>query len=939
MKTIVCLLFAFVTTFFAISAETKEWQQNTPLVIAMSNDTYPFQFVDENNQPSGLLVDIWLEWAKQTNTQVVFKPSDWVQSLANLENGIADVHIGMAKNSTRELNYDFMPELFSFHSFLYVNYQLPQLDNLSDVLPYKVGVVKGAAQINILKAQEPKLAFSYFDNRTDLMQAVINEEVLVFVGLEGFLRESQINHKVSIQYPKENRKSIAQFAFSPAVAKGNQNLAQQVTQGFAAITTDIMQGHIHQWLGEQRYQNEIVISMQSGVGPYADLGADDLPHGLLVDIWKLWSEKTGLPVRFLPANMQQSLDNVQRGVADVHLGYPESATMKSGLNRTHPIYQVKSRLFSYKARLHSLTELKGSVVGVAPTSPYLNELADALPDSQLRYYPSVDAMIDAAIKGDISAFVAAGAWTQHYLLLNQSWDLFFQFPDLEFNTDLYVLNRNRDVGFAERVASGFKKLSLAELTKIEQKWMLNPNDRIYGLKTGNLILSSEQKSVIEALGPIKVGYLRDWRPMEFVEEGKYAGINSDVIKIIANALGLTIQTIVFDDWQSLLDGLVSGKVDMVGSVAKTPEREYQLGFSDAYWPAPWGLVTPHSYLNVFDLEELSGQRVAVVEGYHIVGQLLKEFPQLKLVLVSDSQAGLKAVDQGNADVFIDKVVNLSSGLRGGKYSSLKMSILVDFAEQRSHIGVHSSKKALLPFINMVLAGIDNVTQRQIHQKWVSQTIEIGRNEYEKQLKFGLMIFAILVLGVITALLANRHLRCEIARRIEAESKMAHFAKHDCLTQLPNRSLIDDRLEQAILSHTRDTGQFAVVFVDLDGFKSINDEYGHHAGDLLLTHVSEQLRKSVRQSDTVGRIGGDEFVIILNNIRQYQSVVDVAENILNNLTQPFIIQGHTVTTSASIGIAFFPQDGDTVDTLLRSADKQMYRAKNAGGGTYRCVPLC
>ncbi|MCK8047116.1 transporter substrate-binding domain-containing protein [Shewanella sp. 1CM18E] len=934
MKTITCLLLAFLVLLVSFPAISSAVEAKPPIIIAMSNDTYPFQFVDENNQPSGLLVDIWLEWSKQTNTQVIFKPTNWVDSTTNLDNRVADVHMGMAKTSAREDLYQFGPKILNFQSFLYINYQLPKPQNLADLLPYKIGVVRGAAQIALLQKQEPRLTFSFYENRTELLKAVINGEVFVFVSLEGFLRESQINNTISVQFPKDNRKSIAKMSFYPALLKSNEELLKQISAGFEAIPENVIDSYVKQWLGDKRYQNDIVIAMQSGVGPYVDIGADDLPHGLLVDIWKLWSEKTGLPIRFVAGNMKQSVDYVKRGIADVHLGYPESASIQTGLNRAHTIYQVTSRLFSYQQPLMSLDELKGKVVGVAPTSPYLTDLIDTLPDSEIRYYSSVSKMIEMAKKGEISAFVAAGAWTQHHLLLNQNWDLFHQFGGLEFKTDLYVLNRNKDVGFSARVAAGFQQISLAELAAIERKWMLNPDDRIYREQGGMVELTAQQQAIINNIGPIKVGYLRDWRPMEFELDGEYSGINSDIVNIVAKELDLKVTTQAFDEWQTLLDALISGSVDMVASVAQTAERQGQIGFSAPYWPSPWGLVTQYSNINVFGLDELSGQRVAVVEGYHIVRQLMQQYPDLKLVLVPHSQAGLQVVSEGKADVFIDKVVNLSNGLRNGDYSSLKMSMLVDFAEQRSHIGVHLSKKALLPLMNKVLASIDPETQKNIHQKWVAQTIEFGRDEYHKQLQFGLVIFVVLMLVVIVALFAIRHLRKEVDRRITAESKMAHFAKHDSLTQLPNRSLIEDRLEQAILLHTRTTAQFAVIFIDLDGFKLINDQFGHHAGDDFLVHVSGVLKHGIRRSDTIGRLGGDEFVVILNDIKDIKSVYEVAETLLASLALPFTLQDSEVSASASIGIAVFPKDGNSIDGLLKTADKQMYRAKHSGGRAYR-----
>src|ERR1035437_707717 len=179
---------------------------------------------------------------------------------------------------------------------------------------------------------------------------------------------------------------------------------------------------------------------------------------------------------------------------------------------------------------------------------------------------------------------------------------------------------------------------------------------------------------------------------------------------------------------------------------------------------------------------------------------------------------------------------------------------------------------------------------------------------------------------------------EINEIRQTEVALQHLATHDTLTDLPNRFLMVDRLDQLLARAKRSDTAFAVLFMDIDRFKEVNDTYGHEFGDLLLCAVAQRLTKSVRQSDTVARIGGDEFVIILETVHQIGEADAVANNVRRALARPINIQEHPLTVTVSIGISFYPENGESVDTLLRAADYAMYLAKKEGGNRYlTCLP--
>ncbi|MGD0409062.1 MAG: GGDEF domain-containing protein [Candidatus Limnocylindrales bacterium] len=171
---------------------------------------------------------------------------------------------------------------------------------------------------------------------------------------------------------------------------------------------------------------------------------------------------------------------------------------------------------------------------------------------------------------------------------------------------------------------------------------------------------------------------------------------------------------------------------------------------------------------------------------------------------------------------------------------------------------------------------------------------------------------------------------EISETRETELALQHLATHDALTDLPNRFLMADRLSQLLARAKRSSTAFAVLFMDIDRFKDVNDSRGHEFGDLLLRAVAKRLTSTVRQSDTVARIGGDEFVIILENLHKIAEADEVALKVQRALARPFTLERQRLKVTASIGISFYPENGEDTDTLLRAADYAMYLAKRRGG---------
>jgi diguanylate cyclase (GGDEF)-like protein/PAS domain S-box-containing protein len=175
---------------------------------------------------------------------------------------------------------------------------------------------------------------------------------------------------------------------------------------------------------------------------------------------------------------------------------------------------------------------------------------------------------------------------------------------------------------------------------------------------------------------------------------------------------------------------------------------------------------------------------------------------------------------------------------------------------------------------------------------------------------------------------------DISERKASERRLERMANYDALTELPNRSFFFDRLNQLLLQSKRDQSMFALLFIDLDRFKEANDRLGHYFGDLLLKEVAQRLTSCVRESDTVARMGGDEFVVILSKIKDKADVATMAQRLGEAIGRPFNLQDRECTLGASIGISLFPDDGETKELQLVKADTAMYRSKKLGRNNYQ-----
>jgi len=332
--------------------------------------------------------------------------------------------------------------------------------------------------------------------------------------------------------------------------------------------------------------------------------------------------------------------------------------------------------------------------------------------------------------------------------------------------------------------------------------------------------------------------------------------------------------------------------------------------------------------------------VLIVDDSKVIRSAIREILELGNIQVTEASNGKDALElvYNNVPdlVLLDVVMPGMDGISVLKtlrksYSKLQLPIILvtslgSSSEIVQALDFGANDYATKPIdFDVLWARVSN----QLMQKQTAEYLRLAQNNLEKQIKQ----------RTVELNTSNQQLKKEIEVRLLAEGQLQKQANYDELTGLPNRSLATDRLYQTILKSKRHNLQPCLAFLDLDNFKYINDTFGHAAGDELLREASRRLTECARESDTVARLGGDEFLLILEDDRTDKTqqretgIRHIGERIIESFSKPFVIEGHELNVTASLGFAIYPKDGDDSNTLMRHADVAMYRSKNEGKNTF------
>jgi diguanylate cyclase (GGDEF)-like protein len=920
---------------FKVQAENEQYNApNRPLTIAINKTTYPYMFMNDEGQADGLMPDLWRLWARRQGVEIEFMTSDWLTTLASVKSGEVDIHGGMTKTIERSELFSITSSFFSHDFYFYTHRDFTNLTDVSHLSPYIVGSVRGSSHAAVITKKYPNIKLRLYDNRHALYQAALDNEVMVYTGLEKpskfFERYSELNNL----YPPYKRILFHQGEYVAATSLKTPLLKDYIVEGFAKISSDEKSSIEKKWLGRDKESEKLLLSFYTQAPPYMAVSPTGQPQGLFIDLWKLWAKESGIDIEFIAQSPSQRLTMLKEDDVDIHIGYSASA-LDNHLQLASQIYEVDVSIFvSTKLKnIYSMADLKNKKIGVLSYSTHEKKLLEKFPHLNFITFKTADKMLNEAELGNIDAMVSAQEFLNARLIQSNLQSSFYQLDSFNFYAPVFSLVHKGNDELTALIKEGFNNIPIDQLIKLEHNWLIHKDDGYFVRSVKKITLSEQEKLWLSEHSEINVGIVKQWSPLEFIDEqGLVKGINPDVMKLISNRSNLTFKYTLFDNWNELYQGLIEQKVDMIASISVTEERKKQVIFTQAYWDMPWVILHKSQLGSQLNLASFSGKTLAIIKGYYLSSVIRKLYPQVSLKLVDNHEDGLLAMQRGSVEGFISNIATASELIKRESLSILNISVIEELKRDMSHFAIRPDWPVLQSILNKALITFSESEKQQIYDEWFGVNIETGLDK-NVVMRVSAQVGVILLIVIITIVMWNRRLYREIETRKRLEKKMKHMATHDELTGLANRILLKDRINTAINFHERQQLQIAVLFIDLDGFKTINDTHGHDVGDELLIKVAEKLKSCVRQSDTVVRFGGDEFVLLLTGLHNRSEAAYIAEKVIKLMQQPFDLSAECVNIGCSIGISMYPDDGENDTELLKIADTLMYRVKVNGKNHY------
>ncbi len=928
-----CLVLLILWCGLFATPDIQADEPSKPLRIAISNDSFPYMYLDSQNQAGGLVVDWWRALAAVDGRSIEFVAVDWTDIYQTVADGKADVIGGLAVTPERAASYLLGKPVAEVHSNVFIHRDLNYVNNLPALLPHVVGVVRNSGHLATIRQKQPDLVLQQFDHTSAMFDAALEGRIKAFIGLDRLTPRYSRIQQLSELYPLFKKIPLEKMQLTYAVPKTAMVLAQEIEVLAAKLPATLPDKLQRRWLSGISSDDTIVIAMSVGNQPLMSVASNGQPQGLLVDLWRLWSETTGIPIAIVPDTTASGLTSLSQGRVDVHMGYPYMQDSRAGVQSVYPIYNLSSSFYYLKnQQLSNLSEVQ-SPIGIFASAAYQKVLRQDYPTLKFVAFDKLEDMQQALERREIAGFFGADLIMQQRLMLQQT-DMYQMLDFPKYQTSLQVLAREGNNELANKIRFGFNALTQDQLEAIEKRWVSSPELAYFARFRQQVPLTPEEQQWLAEHRLLKVGVMADWAPMEFVDQsGRFRGVTDDILQKLNQRLGTSFTAVPYQHWVDLEADFAAGKLDLVANMSDLPERRKFAAFSHNFWPFQWTLISHNAVMEITALSQLKGKKIAVLQDYQIVKYFQANHPDIQLRFSKDLTHGLAMLQSGEVDFVVDTVISSGRALRQAENSNLRMHLPVDMPTYPSLFAVRKDWPELLQILDKGLKTLNESDRSEILDRWFSVEIHQGFDE-DRVISLVLQVVGIGAVLLVLVFFWNMSLRREIGLRRDMEEKMRFMATHDDLTKLANRNLLEERLTQALLQHARHHEKLALLFLDLDGFKEVNDQYGHHVGDELLVKVAEVLQHCVRKSDTVARFGGDEFVIMLTGLLDKDDAAIVAEKILLHLSNPLQLSACAARVGASIGIALYPDNGIDSQQMLKTADGLMYRAKQSGKGCYR-----
>ncbi len=614
------------------------------------------------------------------------------------------------------------------------------------------------------------------------------------------------------------------------------------------------------------------------------------------------------------------------------------------MNYTDPYLVIRHYVFVHKdsKAFNAMTDLYGKTLAIPKGYVQVRLLKELHPEINVLEVANSLAAMDAVITKKADGLIENTALVSYLTKQNNIQGIKPAFASNLAVHDIHMATRKDWPILRDILQKGLNAIPLEEKRAIADKWISYGSAGAEISTAEKIPLSEKELQYLRQKKVIKACVDPNWMPVEGMQDGQYLGMAADYLAIFKQKINFPSEVIETKTWAESINYAKARKCDIFVLSDNSQKRREYMHVSSPYLKLPVVIATKLDTPFISDMDEILNKPIGIVEGYALADVIKEKGGDFDFVFVPSIDVGLDMVTEGKLFGYMDAVAPIDYAINRDYYGELKVGGKFGL-DWNLGVATRNDEPLLAQIFEKILLQVSEQSKQKIFNNWISLRASPG---FDYELFWKIMaVFSVILIGVF---LRNRQLvahRGEINQKnneleiinsqlSKQKNEIQHMADHDFLTSLPNRKHFLMRLEHAIKVSAREKQILAILFLDLDRFKIVNDSLGHHVGDGLLKVISIRLSELLRESDTVARIGGDEFLILLEGIEDIAYPSIVAEKILVAIREPVDISGNILNLSASVGISLFPNDGDTANELIKNADSAMYLAKEKGKDHYQ-----
>lgn len=927
---------------FELTAEEKAWLRQHPEIQVGTMEAWaPFNFLNPYGEPTGIGADYIAALNKRLGGVLNIRPGIWKDIYNDVKEKRLDAILDITPKPEREADFNFTSPYLKVPHVIVAPKNSPFLHNEEDLKNKTVALERGFGNVRYFQEKYPHINIRLYADTGLALDAVARGEADAYAGNRSVALYI-IGKEVMTSLRVHGRLSKEGSVLAIGVRKDWPILADILDRALTDISRDEIRRIQNRWVGdpdtfkqillspgEQAWINQnpkVRVAFDAHYPPYSFRNENGEFSGVAVDIVQELATRLGLELEIHPTGQwDQIYDAALQNNVDVIATMVKLAEREKHFNFTRPYISLTLFVITRKPQIEAFNEkssLNGKKValvkGYSTTELLLNEHSDIIP----YYVEDTEAALHAVSVGKADATVSDLGISQHIIAMNG-------IANLGFAT-LYSRGTSKDrlavrkdlPELASILDKALASLSYPEFLAFFSRWAVPYVDETLTDVSGKTLqLTPDEEAWLKQHPVIRLASDYFWPPFEMIDEqSNYQGIAADYMKLIEQRLGIEFIISPRKPWEEIVELVKNRELDLFSCAMQTAQRTEYANFTRPYVSNPMIIVTRDQIDYIEGVKGLAGKQVSIEKSYASYDLLSRNHPEIKLKPYQDSLSAMLAVSKGEAFAYVGNIATFSHVARQQGITNVKISGQIPYRFNLA-MGARSDWPELVPILQKALDSITREEHNKISNKWIAIELE-EPTDYSIAWK----ITGVATLIFIAFLYWNLSLNKKIQERTE---QLAYRVNYDSLTGLPNRTLALQKLEDSIATAEQIKSKLAIMVFDLDDFRIINETMGHNAGDQLLSEAGKRISDSLPKQILFGRLGGDEFIVILNDIGNPNEASTLAETLLANFASPFVIEGHELKLSASLGIAIYPANGEDVAILLRNAEAAMYHSKSIG----------